>query len=88
MRCRSGTVSLKSCRRFEVSSVDSSVMPVRLPPGCDALVIRLVPIGSPAPHSTIGTFVVACRAASAAGPPAVTITSTLRRTSWAARLGS
>src|SRR5207253_11232427 len=62
--------------------------PVTLPPGRARLVTRPLPTGSAVAAKTMGRALVACLAARAAcAPPPVTMTSTLRATSSAARAG-
>jgi hypothetical protein len=62
--------------RFAASSVDSSVIPVTLPPGRARLVTKPLPIGSAALCMTMGIVLVAPMAALIAGVADVTITST------------
>jgi len=57
-------------------------------PGRARLATRPLPTGSPTPAMTMGIVVVACLRASAAGVATTIRTSTLRRTSSAARAGS
>ena len=81
-----GTASFSSCIRLALSCTDSSVSPVTLPPGRARLAINSVATASPAAGAmTIGMLEVACFTASVAGPPCVTITSTL---SWTISVAS
>jgi len=72
--------SRSSSNRFAESSDVIVDRPVTLPPGCARLAARPRLTWSVPVAMTIGIFVVARRAASAAAVPLVTITSTLRRT--------
>jgi len=72
-----GTASLRISRRLALSSVASSVTPVRLPPGRARLWAKPVATGSPAPLQTMGTSFANVFAANEAGYPNVMITSTL-----------
>ena len=83
-----GATSFKRPTRFPANSMLTVVSPVTFRPGRPRLVTSPRVTGSPAPTMTMGIVVVACLAARAAGAPPVTITSTLSRTSSAARLGN
>ena len=74
--------------RLPLSSRERVVSPVTLPPGRARVATNPRPTGSPPVAMTIGMLVVAFFAARAAGLPAVTTTSTLRRTSSSANVGS
>ncbi len=62
------------------NSGDSSVMPVRLPPGFSILVTKPKATGSAAIVNTIGTLLVTCFAARVAGAGGEKITSTFYST--------
>src|SRR5262245_13193771 len=83
-RPRLGTSSRMSSRRFPARSVVWIDRPVRLPPGRARLATRPFPSGSAASAKTIGMTEVACFAATIGTVAAVTMTSTLSRTSSAA----
>ena len=83
-RRRPGTTSRKSSIRLAARSVDWFDRPVTLPPGRARLATRPVPTGSPADANTIGITDVTCFAAMTFAVPAVTMTSTFRRTNSAA----
>src|SRR5437899_1234598 len=59
MRAAFGTASVRISRRFALSSSDTSVMPVTLPPGRARLSIRPMPSALPTWASTIGIDEVA-----------------------------
>jgi hypothetical protein len=80
-RERSGSTARSSSRRLRLSSGESVVRPVTSPPGRLRLFANPVRTGSPAMTRTIGVVGAASCAASPAGVPAVTITSTLARVS-------
>ena len=82
-RERLGRSSLSSASRFSSPPAVCEESPVTFPPGRAKLEISPAPTGSPA-DMTIGMELVALRAASAAGVPHATITSTGRLTSSAA----
>ena len=83
-RRRPGTTSRKSSICLAARSVDWFDRPVTLPPGRARLATRPVPTGSPADANTIGITDVTCFAAMTFAVPAVTMTSTFRRTNSAA----
>ena len=81
-------ISLRRCSRFPPSSGTMRLMPVTLPPGRARLDTSPLATGSPALVMTIGITLVACLAAK--GPRCAwdTMTSTLSRTSSAAKADS
>ena len=89
MRAAPGTASFSISSRLPASCGEKKDKPVMLPPGRARLAARPSCTGSPTAAKTIGIVVVARFAASAASvPPAVTMISTLRATSSAARAGN
>jgi hypothetical protein len=82
-----GSISLINCRRFPSRSGASEVSPVALPPGRARLAASPVPIGSPTATITRGMDGALLPTASAAGVPAVTITSTFDAANSAIRDG-
>src|SRR5215212_6136826 len=85
IRCTFGTASTRISRRFELTSVLRKDSPVRLPPGRKRLVTIPEASASPSAANTMGILAVASAAARTGAVPAVTITSTLRCASSAAR---
>src|SRR4029077_20438830 len=83
-----GRISLSGPSRFTASSGKRVASPVTFPPGRARLATNPWPTGSETATATMGIVVVACFAARAAGPPVVTMRSTLRRTRSAARSGN
>ncbi len=85
-----GDISLSSSSLFGCNSPDRFITPVTLPPGLARLTTNPRVTGSmPVPPAMmIGIVLVACFAALISGPNDVTMTSTLRRTSSAARVFS
>ena len=83
-----GTISFSSSSRFPLSSGTRVDNPVMFPPGRARLATNPLPTGSLTCAMTIGIVVVTSFAAPLDVEPPVTITSTLRRTSSAARSGS
>jgi hypothetical protein len=83
-----GSASLSSSTRLGTSSGPRKVNPVIFPPGRARLATSPSPTGSPMTGVTMGTVVVACCAARAAGVFPATMRSTLRRTSSVARVGN
>src|SRR5437867_3308141 len=86
-RVRRGAASLSSSIRLPESSGEMRVSPVRLPPGRARLVTKPEATGSATTVMTTGMVLVACATARMAGVEPTTMTSTLRRTSSAARPG-
>ena len=82
-----GTVSLRSSRRFPLISGARVDNPVMFPPGRARLATKPFPTGSSSCAITMGIVSVASLAVRVAAGPAVTMTSTLRRTSSAASAG-
>ena len=80
--------ALSNSSRLATNPLASVVNPVMFPPGRARLATRPLPTGSAANVTTMGMVVVARLAAWAAGVDEVTITSTLSRTSSAAKAGS
>ena len=80
-------VSFNSSSRFPLSSGASVDNPVMFPPGRARLAMNLLPTGSVSFVMTMGIVVVASFAARVGNGPAVTMMSTLRRTSSAASAG-
>jgi len=78
-----GASALRSSSRFASSSLVTTASPVTLAPGRSRLATRPVSTGSSTVAVTTGS--AALLAASVAGVPAVTMRSTLARTSSAAR---
>ena len=83
-----GTSSDSSSSRLAVTSVASTLTPVRLPPGRARLATSPSPTGSAPPLKTIGIVEVALVAANAPGGLVAMIKSTLRPTRSAANAGS
>ena len=88
IRLARGRISRTNCNLFPARSVDKSVMPVTLPPGCPRLATRPLPTGSATAAITMGIVLVARFAALTAGVAEVTISSTLSATSSVARAAS
>ncbi len=88
IRCARGKISFSSSSRFALSSGLKMLDPVIFPPGRARLATKPNATGSPLVTMTIGIVVVAFLAARIAGDPAVSMTSTLRRTNSAANSGS
>ncbi len=84
----SGNASFSSSSLFPLSCGEIWVNPVMFPPGFARLATNPAVTGSPTSVITRGIVLVACRAARVPGLPPVTMTSTLSRTSSAARSGS
>ncbi len=82
-----GTISFRSSSRFPLSSGARVDNPVMFPPGRARLATNPLPTGSGSCAMTMGIVEVASLAARVAVGPAVTMTSTLRRTSSAASAG-
>src|SRR5262245_60705726 len=81
IRATPGISSRRSSSRLATSSVETKLMPVRLPPGRARLATRPSLTGSSATAKTMGIVVVAALAAKAeTGPSAEAITVTCRRT--------
>src|SRR5262245_43432422 len=88
-RATPGISSRRSSSRLATSSVETKLMPVRLPPGRARLATRPSLTGSSATAKTMGIVVVAALAAKAeTGPSAEVITVTCRRTNSPASAGS
>src|SRR5262245_51155979 len=83
-----GSASFSISMRLAFTSGKEKVEPVTLAPGRARLCTRPVATASPAIATMIGMVVVAAFAARAPGEPCVRMTSTFRRTSSAARIGS
>src|SRR5439155_22869669 len=82
-----GRASCSSSSLFPVSSAVKLDSPVIFPPGRERLATSPLPTGSLTLEKTTGIVLLAPLAARAAGVEPVTITSTFRRTSSAARSG-
>jgi len=74
-----GTTSLRRSNRFALSSGESWLRPVMLPPGRATLATKPVPTGSPTPTMTMGIVLVACWAARIAGALTASGTPGLKR---------
>ena len=83
-----GTISFKSSSFFPLISGARLDSPVMFPPGRARLATNPFPTGSGSCAITMGIVDVACLAGRVAWGPAVTMMSTLRRTSSAASSGS
>jgi hypothetical protein len=83
-----GSVSLTRSSRFAASSGKRLADPVTFPPGRMRFAARPWPTGSESAMPTMGIVAVACFEAWVAGAATATMTSTLSRTSSAARSGS
>ena len=88
MRKSRGATSFRSSRRFPASSGAIWDKPVMFLPGRARLATNPEPTGSLSSAITMGIVTVAALAGRVDAAPAVTIASTLRRTSSAARSGS
>ena len=82
-----GTISFRSSSCFPLSSGAKVDNPVMFPPGRARLATNPFPTGSGSCAMTMGIVEVASLAARVAWGPAVTMMSTLRRTSSAASAG-
>jgi hypothetical protein len=82
-----GRISFRTSSRFTLSSGCSVDNPVTFPPGRARLVTNPLSTGSLSDAMTMGIVAVASLAGAVAPDPPVTMTSTLRRTSSAARPG-
>src|SRR5258706_225977 len=87
-RASLGRTSLSNSSRLPDRSAPSVDNPVIFPPGRARLVTNPLPTGSGSCKKTMGIVVVASLAARVSVAPVVTITSTLSRTSSAARAGA
>src|SRR5687767_1707578 len=75
IRVASGRTSLRSCSSLPLTSFETLLTPVTLPPGRERLATNPLPTGSPTETTTIGIVRVARFTANAAGVVHATRTS-------------